>query len=423
LQNDVKASDWFGQPRGLTVLILTETWERFSYYGMRSLLVYYMVRQLLMAQERASIIYGLYTACVFLTPIAGGIISDRWLGRRNSVVIGGSILATGHFMMASSSLFFPGLATIAIGNGLFLPSLPSQIKTLYAPDDPRGRSAFNFYYVGTNVGAFLAPLGCGTIGELYGWHWGFTLAGFGVLAGLTVYLAGGRYLPPEPLRTRAQDMVMDRAGNSSTLRRFALLSGIGMAIVVFRIAYEQIGNTLPLWIESVDRSVGDFVVPMTWFQSLNPLLVFMLTPWLVARWLRMARLGREPSSVTKMARGAFITAFSFLMLAGAASTGAARQTGVLWLIVFFIVMTLGELCILPVGLGLFGRLAPRRLSATTIALWFFAAFAGNLIAGAFGTLWSRLSPAAFFALCAAVTALSGALLFMFDRAIQRVEST
>ena len=214
--------DWFGQPRGLTILFLTEMWEMFSYYGMRALLVYYMVKQLAITQQRASLVYGMYTAFVYFTPIVGGIVCDRWLGRRNSVLLGGSIMAIGHFMMAFEPLFFVALATIGIGNGLFLPSLPSQINGLYRPDDPRRSTAYNYYYLGVNVGAFLAPLGCGTVGELYGWHWGFTLAGIGMIGGLLIYIFGSRYLPPEPLRVAtAQPVVRQqlvRGRNRATVR-------------------------------------------------------------------------------------------------------------------------------------------------------------------------------------------------------------
>lgn len=195
-----ETQSWFGQPKGLTVLFLTEMWEKFSFYGMRAMLVYYMTKQLLMEQGQASLVYGLYTAFVYFTPIIGGYVSDRWLGRRKAVIIGGSIMALGHFMMAFEPMLYGALAAIALGNGLFLPSLPSQIGSLYQPTDPRRVRAYNVYYVGVNLGAFLAPLGCGTIGELYGWHWGFTLAGVGVLAGLAIYLAGSRFLPQEPLR-------------------------------------------------------------------------------------------------------------------------------------------------------------------------------------------------------------------------------
>jgi proton-dependent oligopeptide transporter, POT family len=418
------ASDWFGQPRGLTVLFLTDMWEQFSFFGMRSLLVFYMVKQLLLAQEKASLIYGIYAAFVYFTPIVGGVVSDRWLGKRNSVVIGGSIMALGHFMMAFEPLFYVALATIALGNGLFLPSLPSQIGTLYSEDDPRRRSAYNFYYMGVNIGGFLAPLGCGTVGELYGWHWGFTVAGVGMITGLVIYLLGGRYLPRETSmrERRTAGRPVAARGAQGIWPRFALLAGIAGTAVVFRGAYEQVGNTLPLWIEHTHRTVGSFVIPMTWFQSINPLVVILLTPWLVAYWLRLARDGREPSSIVKMAIGAGVVAFSYVMLAGVAAWSDHTGTPAtwLWLVAFFIVMTTGELYILPIGLGLFGRLAPEGFGATSIALWFFAAFAGNLAAGAAGATWSRLSAPQFFILIAVIAGVSGLLLLFFDRSVRKL---
>jgi POT family proton-dependent oligopeptide transporter len=419
----LQVKDWFGQPRGLTILFLTEMWEIFSYIGMRVLLVYYMTKQLMIGQENASVIYGAYNAFLYFTPIVGGIVCDRWLGRRNSVVLGGSIMALGHFMMAFEPLFFGALATIAIGNGLFLPALPSQIPGLYSHDDPRRKTAYNYYYLGINVGGFLAPLACGTVGELYGWHWGFTLAGIGMVSGLVIYLIGGRYLPPEPPRAPpAPAIAREYAGG--TARRFALLAGIVAMVVIFRIAYEQVGNTLPLWIEHADRSVGAFVIPMTWFQSLNPLLVLLLTPWFVARWVRHAREGHELSSIRKMAVGACVVGLSYLLLAAVAATsdGAVVANGWIWLIIFFVVMTAGELYILPIGIGLFARLAPVGFAATAIALWFLANFFGNLLAGAFGRLWSSLSPPQFFAATAAIAVLSGALLLAFNRPTQRAEA-
>ena len=382
--------DWFGQPRGLTILFLTEMWEIFSYIGMRVLLVYYMTKQLAIAQQNASLIYGAYNAFVYFTPIVGGIICDRWLGRRNSVLLGGSIMALGHFMMAFEPLFFFALATIGIGNGLFLPALPSQIPGLYSHDDPRRKTAYNYYYLGVNVGGFLAPLACGTVGEV-----------FRLALGLHArrhrhgerarHLCSRRPLPAARAAARAAS-ALARRGNAAheagMARRFALLAGICGMVVVFRIAYEQVGNTLPLWIEHVDRSVGAFVIPMTWFQSLNPLLVVLLTPLFVARWVRHAREGHELSSIRKMSVGAGGVALAYLLLAAVAawSGGGVVAQGWIWLIVFFVVMTAGELYILPIGLGLFGRLAPTGFAATTIALWFLAAFFGNLLAGAFGTL-------------------------------------
>ena len=416
---------WFGQPRGLTILFLTEMWEKFSFYGMRALLVYYMTKQLLFEQQRASLIYGLYTAFVYFTPIIGGVIADRWLGRRKAVIIGGSIMALGHFMMAFEGLFYPALAVIALGNGLFLPSLPSQIGGLFSARDPRRGSAYNVYYVGINLGAFLAPLTCGTLGELYGWHWGFGAAGVGMVAGLCIYIAGQRYLPPESARCSADVEGMAAPTQSDLKRRFLLLAVIGLAVVVFRGAYEQTGNTLALWTDSsVDRHLtAAWSIPNTWFQSLNPLLVFLLTPLLIAYWTRSARRGREPSPLIKMALGAGGVTIAYLMLAGLSywAAGDGAQVSWIWLLLFFVLLTAGELYILPVGLGLFGRLAPRRMAATLIAAWFSAAFAGNLLAGVAGTAWERVSHGEFFLMMAGLTAVAGGLLLLLDRPMRRVD--
>ena len=409
------APSWFGQPPGLTILFLTEMWEKFSFYGMRALLVYYMTRQLLMAQEKASLVYGIYTACVYLTPIIGGVISDRWLGRRRAVILGGSIMALGHFLMMFESLLFPALACIALGNGLFLPSLPSQIGALYAADDPRCGRAYNIYYVGVNLGGFLAPLACGTLGETLGWHYGFGAAGIGMVTGLAIYIIGGRHLPADPPRERRSK----EHGSWRALdgRLWLLLAAIACAVVIFRGAYEQIGNTVALWAdEGVNRAVGaSLVIPMTWFQSLNPLLVFALTPLVLAHWSALATRDREPSGLAKMSIGAAVVAAAYLLLAIAAASAGPKGASWLWLVAFFGLLTAGELYILPVGLGLFARLAPAGMAATMIAAWFLASFAGNLLAGLLGTIWSHTSATVFFGLMASVAGLSAFLLRLLTR--------
>lgn len=405
---------WFGQPRGLTILFLTEMWEQFSYYGMRALLVYYMTRQLMIGQEKASLIYGAYTATSFFTPIFGGLIADRWLGNRRAVIIGGTIMAIGHFLMTFDSLLYLALATIALGNGLFLPSLPSQINDLYEPHDTRRARAYNIYYVGINLGGFLAPLVCGTLGEFYGWHWGFAAAGGGMFLGLFVYVAGGKYLPVVQRAPKAE-----RTSAPTSKETVLLLIGIGVAVTVFRGAYEQIGNTVALWAENgVDRQVGRALVPMTWFQALNPLLVFLMTPLLLARW----RKRTEPSATRKMATGAFIVGLAYALLAGVAALAGPGTASWIWLAGFFVIYTWGELHILPTGLGLFARLAPAGLAATTVAAWFLATFSGNLTAGAVGTLWSSVNHAQFFAILAALAMGAGALLLTMDRSTSRIES-
>lgn len=413
------APNWFGQPRGLTVLFLTNMWEQFSYYGMRALLVYYMTTTLLFDQETSSSIYGFYTAFAYFTPIIGGTIADRWLGKRRAVIIGATIMAAGHFMMAFEPAFYFALATIALGNGLFLPTLPSQINDLYKADDPRRPWAYNVYYVGVNVGAFLAPLVCGFIGEMYGWHYGFGAAGVGMLVGLFIYLWGQRYLPPELGQALP---ALPAAANSHRGRDTALLLlGIGIAVTVFRGAYEQIGNTFALWMrDGVDRVIGGVEIGAAMFFSLNPLLVMIMTPFLLARWKRQSQRGTELTVMQKMAFGAMIVAASYLIVAGAESLSDGGRAHWLWLLSFFVVFTLGELYILPNGLGIFARLAPPKLGASTVAAWYFAIFTGSLAAGQVGRLWSHLDHAAFFVLLAGIAGAAGVLLYLLDRPTRKV---
>ena len=420
--NEVAEKTWFGQPRGLTILFLTNMWELFSYYGMRALLVFYMTKQLLFAQEKASFIYGAYTAAAYFTPIVGGIVADRWLGKRNAVVIGGAIMALGHFMMAFEPLFYAALATIALGNGLFLPSLPSQINDLYAADDPRRGRAYNVYYVGLNIGGFLAPLVCGTLGEVYGWHYGFTAAGIGMFLGLAIYLAGRRYLPAGTPRAAAPAAATAAANaDDGAPKLWLLLFGIGIAATIFRGAYEQVGSTLPLWIDtSVDRALDGRTIPSTWFLSLNPLLVIVGTPLLLLFWRRRAAArGRETSPAMRMAIGALIVAAAYVLLAALSASSAGARIGWPWMLLFFAVFTLGELYILPTGLGLFARLAPPRLGATTVASWFLAIFSGSLLAGLVGTLWSHVGHPAFFLLLSALAVLAALALRWLDPRVQR----
>jgi POT family proton-dependent oligopeptide transporter len=406
---------WFGHPRGLTVLFLTNMWEQFSYYGMRALLVYFMTKQLLLGQAQASLIYGAYTACAYFTPIIGGLMVDRFLGKRRAIIIGASVMAAGHFMMTFEPLFYLALATIALGNGLFLPTLPSQVGDLYQRDDPRRGWAYNVYYVGINIGGFLAPVACGTIGELYGWHYGFGLAGVGMLAGLLIYLSGSKYLPPDSaLAERREPGAPVGSFNRHTM---LMLIGIGIAVTVFRSAYEQVGNTVALWSDSgVDRQAGNFVIPMTWFQSLNPLFVMLMTPPLLAYWRRRADAGGAQAPARHMALGALILSGAYLLLAGLVWLGHGSPTPWPWLALFFAIFTFGELFILPTGLGLFARLAPAGRTTTTVGAWFLIIFSGSLSAGAIGSLWSRLDHSMFFVLLAALSALAALLL-------QRLNST
>ena len=412
---------WFGQPSGLTVLFLTETWERFSFYGMSALLIYYMTKQLHFTQADASLVYGLYSGGVFLTPILGGYIADRWLGKRRAILIGGAVMALGHFSLAWEAQFYTGLALICLGNGLFLPNLPSQIGDLYGADDPRRGGAYNVYYVGVNLGGLLAPLVCGTLGEVYGWHWGFGAAGVGMCIGLAVYALGRRHLPTE----RTAPVATAKPAAPLKTSAFLPLLLVGLTVMLFRSAYAQSGNTVALWVDrAVDLQVFGLQVPATWVQSLNPLFVFLFTPLLIGHWRRAAQRRAEPAPLSKMALGAAGVALSYLLLALVARWGEMGDTPVsaAWLLLFFVVYTLAELYILPVGLGLFARMAPRGMGATVIAAWFLAAFGGNLLSGLVGRWWEPLGPAGFFALLGGVAAVAALGLLGLRPLLERVDT-
>jgi POT family proton-dependent oligopeptide transporter len=416
--------DWFGHPRGLTILFLTETWSQFSFFGMRAMLVYYMTKQLLIEQAHSSYIYAVYSGLVYFTPLIGGPVTDSLLGRRRAVILGASIMALGHFMMAFEPLFYVALGTIVIGNGLFLPSLASQINQLYAPGDPRRDTAYNVYYAGVNLGAFLAPFVCGTVGELYGWHWGFALAGIGMVVGLFTYLGGSRYLPRSDAGTDDASPAARAPAAPAPAGTYLLLGSVIAIVMIFRAAYEQSGNTIALWADSgIDRHVGGaFQIPMTWFQSLNPMMIFLFTPLVAWFWAQAAKRSRGQSTLAKMATGGLIVGVSYFLLAIVAAWSGPERASWLWLALFFLVYTTGELFILPVGLGLFGRLAPWGFAATAIAAWFVAAFFGNLAAGVIGSLWSAMTPATFFVVAGVLAALSGALLLCLVPWARRIEA-
>ncbi len=341
-------------------------------------------------------------------------------GARLAVIIGGVTMAAGHFMLAFGDLFYPALVTIAVGNGFFLPSLPSQIASLYAPGDRRRASAYNVYYVGVNVGGFLAPLLCGILGETFGWHWGFGAAGVGMVIGLAVYVSGRRWLPQERPRIAAEPARSPPRGMMR--QRWQLILATVFAVVIFRGAYAQLGNTIALWAKTdVDRLIGSFAIPITWFQSVNSLFVLVLTPLLLFFWNRRARAGREMTALVRMATGAWIVALAYAAIGTIATFVPAGEVSWVWLFLFLVTVTLGELWILPVGLGLFGRLAPFNLAATTMAAWYSASFAGNLLAGLLGSTWSDLGASRFFVLMAGVALFAGLLLRLLDRPARRVE--
>jgi proton-dependent oligopeptide transporter, POT family len=446
-----RSKDLLGHPRGLTFLFATEMWERFSYYGMRALLVLYMVKYLfqpdrmdgviglatvrrtlealsgpLDVQPLASQIYGFYTGFVYLTPLLGGLLADRVLGQRQTVIIGAALMAVGHFMMAFESLLLFALLALILGNGAFKPNISTQVGTLYVPGDPRRDRAYSIFYVGINLGAFFAPLVCGTLGEQAGWHFGFAAAGIGMLIGLSIYLYAAPLLPEDQLRKAPPGAV--QPFTRQEMRGVIALLSLFVPVTFFWATYEQMGNTLTLWADGyTDRTVNLLFwigeIPTTWFQAFNPFMIFAFTPFVVALWAWQGRSGREPSTVTKMALGCFGVALANLIMVVAA-IGAQPNNSVswLWIFAYFVVITVGELYLSPTGLSLVSKIAPERFLSMLMGVWLATSFTGNFLAGWLGSLWSSMDKAHFFMMIASISGVAGLVILAFNRPLKAVLS-
>jgi POT family proton-dependent oligopeptide transporter len=448
-----RTPDLFGHPKGLAFLFATEMWERFSYYGMRALLVLYMVKHLLQperaetvigygalkgalefifgplgVQPLSSHIYGLYTAFVYLTPVLGGLIADRLLGRRRTVIAGAVLMAVGHFMMAFEPLFLFALFMLILGNGAFKPNISAQVGSLYAPGDPRRDRAFSIFYVGINIGAFFSPLVCGTLGETYGWHYGFASAGIGMLIATAFYAAGWPTLPQDtpPLAADGRaDGPPKRPLDRDEWRRIGALALLFLPVALFWATYEQQGNTIALFADThTDRTLNLLLwqgqIPVTWFQAFNPFMIFAFTPLVIALWAWQARRGSEPSTVVKMALGCFGVTLANLALVVAVWYAGPGQASWLWLFLYFVIITIGELYLSPIGLSFVTKVAPGRLISTMMGIWLASIFVGNFISGWLGSFWSAMDKGQFFLMIAAIAGVAGLVILAFDRPLRPI---
>ncbi|WP_420138146.1 peptide MFS transporter [Sphingomonas sp.] len=402
----------FGHPPGLTVLFLTQMWAEFSYFGLQALLVYYMTSDLGFSQSKSSLIYGIYGGAAFFSPFFGGIIADKWLGRTPSVVIGGLLMMLGHFAMAFPPFLFPALALVALGNGLFMPPLAVQVGALYADEDPRKAHAFSAYYMGINLGGLLAPLVCGSLGELLGWHWGFGAAGIGMLVGLIVYLGFRQLLPADPGRAA---IIPGTAAVPIDARAVRMLVVLVTVVILFRIAYEQSGNVIALWVrDQTDRTLfnGTLTIPATWFQAINPALIILLTPLLIGYWTRKGQEGTAAVLLRRMSLGCIVACASMLVMVAAAIVNGrtGQPVSAWWVLLYFCLLTMGELLVIPVGLTLVNLLSPAGFAATFMGAWYIAKFLGSVLAGVMGSYWGTIAPAMFFGLGAVSVLLAAALL-------------
>ncbi|XGC82364.1 peptide MFS transporter [Bdellovibrio bacteriovorus] len=435
---------FFGHPRPLFTLFFTEMWERFSFYGMRALLVLYMTQYLfneaqagkevwgyaairgaieyffgpLNNQALSSQIYGIYTGLVYFTPFFGGLIADRYWGQKRSVYVGGVLMAIGHFLMAAESLFFPALLFLILGNGFFKPNISTQVGGLYQEGDSRRDRAFTLFYMGINLGAFFSPLVCGTLGQKVGWHWGFGAAGIGMLISLVVYHFGGKNLPEsKTFYAKAQELKSNTKLTRSEWVRTCALTFLCLVTIFFWGVYEQQGNTLQLWADqSTDWNFFGWEIPSTWYQSFNPFIIFLAAPVLDRYWGWQARRNKEASTVTKMAIGCVMGALALaVMLVAARAVGDGRGS-VLWLLGSTFLLTMGELYISPIGLSLVTKVSPAKIVSMMMGVWFLATFFGNYIAGYIGSYYDRMPKENFFLLLA-VLSLAPAVLFLVSHKV------
>jgi proton-dependent oligopeptide transporter, POT family len=439
--------EFFGHPAGLYVLFFTEMWERFSYYGMRSLLILYMSTYLLFDPARAadimgytaleaylvsvfgpmnvqqisSQLYGLYTGFVYFTPFFGGIIADRFLGQHKTVYLGGALMAIGHFLMVSEQLFLVALFFIILGNGCFKPNISTQVGDLYKEGDGRRDSAFTIFYMGINLGAFFSPLVCGTLGQKVGWHWGFGAAGVGMMIGLLVYWLGSDLLPRNTLATRQMDKVEKRPLTREEWYSVFALAVLCFLNIMFWGVYEQQGNTLQLWAdERTNWTFFGLDIPSSWFQSFNPFMIFLFAPVLNMVWLWQSKRGKEPSSVVKMGIGCMLAGAAYiLMILAAQSVPEGERGSILWLVGTVFVFTMGELYLSPIGLSLVTKVAPKPILNMMMGMWFLSSFFGNYMTGYLGTFYTTMSKDAYFMMLFAIGVGTGLVFFIVRKPIQK----
>ncbi|WPB75891.1 peptide MFS transporter [Archangium violaceum] len=480
---------FFGHPRGLSTLFFTELWERFSYYGMRALLILFMTAAvdkggLGFDTNKAGAIYGLYTSGVYLAAMPGGWLADRLIGQRRAVLYGGIIIALGHFSMAlpGTFFFFLGLLLIVMGTGLLKPNISSMVGGLYPEGGARRDAGFSIFYMGINLGAFAAPIVVGTLGEKVDWHLGFGVAGLGMVLGVIQYLMGGKHLgdvgqklqsePPAPGQAK-------RGGGSRTLgfavvgvlvgllvvlqvlgvvdlttavglanaggliivtlalaffafqftaggldatekRRLAVIGVLFICSAIFWAGFEQAGSSLNLFArELTDRTVFGWQMPASYLQTVNALLIISFAPVFAWLWVWLNKRGLEPSSPAKFSMGLVLLGLGFgVMVAASLAAAGGRQVSPLWLVLTYLLHTLGELSLSPVGLSTVTKLSPQRAVGQMMGVWFMSMSLGNLIAGRVAGQFEAMPLPQLFGAVAAVAVAAGLVLSLFVRPIR-----
>jgi len=437
---------FLGHPRGLWFLAFTEAWERFSYYGMQSLLVLYMVKYLLLpgriervmifdafrqlplysgldGQPLASAIFGTYTASVYLTPIFGGFLADRVLGRRRTVLLGGLTMAAGHFLMAFETAFLFALLCLVLGCGMFKGNIASQVGALYKPEDLRRADAFQIFYLGINAGVIISPLIVGSLGEKVGWHYGFAAAGVGMLLAICIYLWGQKYLRASDNDPRLA-VVKNAPKARLTSRDWTSVVALILLIPVMAVAIvpnNQIFNAYLIWGDrQFDLVFMGKTLPTTWLVTLDAIVSvsFLAIVAIFYRWY--GKHWREPDEVMKLIIGsAFSVGGALCLFTAAAAQGEGQKIGLFWPVAFHFLNSIAFAHMLPIGLALFAKYAPKAINATIIGLYYLAFFAANTMVGWIGGFLEKWPTTNFWLLHAAFALGSGLCFVIFKVVVQR----
>jgi POT family proton-dependent oligopeptide transporter len=424
----------FGHPRGLIYLSFTEVWERFSFYGMQALLVLYMVDQALTpghiervagmgafrgglesvfgplsTQALSSQIFGLYTGFVYFTPLIGGWIGDQVLGQRRTVMLGAVLMAAGHLLMAFEVSFLIALLMLILGSGCLKGNISAQVGALYARDDPRRTPAFSLFNLAINIGAGVSPLVCGTVGELFGWHYGFGLAAAGMLVGLAIYAAGGKHLPPDTLKPK--DAAPRPKLQRGDVRTLLALGAVLLLGTFYAVAYSQEFNVFNLWARSyTDRHIFGFEMPVTWFPSFDGLFIVVLTPLVMRYWAIRLRQGAQTTELAKIGWSGMMGAAGMAALAAASMIAlGGGKPGLGWGVCCFFMFAVGFIYNWPTTLALCSRVAPPAIGGVIMGIAFLTAFVSNYLSGWIGSYYEKMSPVVFWGLHAAI-AIAGSVL-------------
>jgi len=451
-----------GHPKGLYLLFFTEMWERFSYYGMRAILILYLTKKLMegglgMDEKYAMLLYGYFTGFVYFTPLIGGWLADRYLGKRLAVMIGGVTMMLGQFTLFglnSTTGLYIGLLLLIIGNGFFKPNISTLVGGLYKDGDSRRDAAFTIFYMGINLGAMIAPLIIGVVTDnmfattnedgsiSYGYRYGFLVSGIGMLLGQVIFnLLGTKYLGD--LGTKPVGAVSDtevakvqKSINPETgkeldekdeKQRISVIFILLIFAVFFWAGFEQAGSSLSLYTDKyIDRSIGSFEIPTSWFQSVNPLFIVTLAPLFTLFWA--SPIGRRLTTPVKMGVGMIILGAGFLFMIGAVAERSANgdvndvnnKAALMWLIMTYLLHTIGELCISPVGLSVVTKLSPPKLASVLMAVWMLSSFFANIVGGYIASYVETMGAGEVFTYIAGFVSVCGVLLILLNKVILKL---